>query len=75
MVSPVASGEAGYEAKGGVYMTQKARIEQLYNRLLESSEFPITEEAILSKGLCLSENGFMTSDIRQRVSYTTRAGI
>ena len=38
-------------------MTQKARIEQLYNRLLESSEFPVTEEAILSKGLCLSENG------------------
>ena len=38
-------------------MNKQERIQRLYNQLLESSEVPITEEAILSKGLCLSKNG------------------
>ena len=38
-------------------MNKQERIQRLYNQLLESSEVPITEEVILSKGLCLSENG------------------
>ena len=46
-------------------MTKQERIQQLYERLLELSEVPITEADILSKGLCLSENGGYRIYIKQ----------
>ena len=46
-------------------MTKQERIRQLYERLLAESEVSITEADILSKGLCLSENGGYRIYIKQ----------
>ena len=53
---------------GGIIIA-RSPIKQLYERLLQASEIPIIESAILSKGLYLTEDGRKEIHIKQSLNH------